>query len=142
MSKTYPPYLLLLFLLLLLLLWPEVEVLEVGVGGEAGAELGEALLVVAKAVPLEAEPGEAGAQPQEVAQRHHAAPRHVVPAEVERPDAGAPHYSLAIQIIEPLKHLISPQNTINFPCSNKTAMRREQRFSLFQWVSNKREHQE
>ena len=85
----------------LLLLWPEVEALEAGVGGEAGAELGEALLVVAEAVPLEAEPREAGAEPQEVAQHHHAAPGHVVAAEVESLDARTPHYPLETWKIKP-----------------------------------------
>ena len=83
------------------MLWPEVEGLEAGVGGEAGAELGEALLVVAEAVPLEAEFGEAGAEPQEVAQSDHAAPGHVVAAEVESLDARTPHYSLVIWKINP-----------------------------------------
>ena len=85
----------------LLLLWPEVEDLEVGVGSEAGAELDEGLLVVAEAVPLEAEFGEAGAEPQEVAQSDHAAPGHVVAAEVESLDARTPHYPLVIWKINP-----------------------------------------
>ena len=51
---------------------------------------------MAEAVPLEAESGEAGAEPQEVAQRDHAAPGHVVAAEVESLDARTPHYSLVI----------------------------------------------
>ena len=37
---------------------PEVEQLEAGAGGEAGAELGEGLLVPAHTVPLEVQPGE------------------------------------------------------------------------------------
>ena len=85
----------------LLLFWPEVEAIEAGISGEAGAELGEALLVVAEAVPLEAEPREAGAEPQEVAQHHHAAPGHVVAAEVESLDAWTPHYPLETWKIKP-----------------------------------------
>ena len=56
---------------------------------------------MAEAVPLEAESGEAGAEPQEVAQRHHAAPSHVVAAEVESLDARTPHDSLVIWKINP-----------------------------------------
>ena len=84
-----------------LLLWPQVEDLEVGVGSEAGAELGKGLRVVAEAVPLKAKSDEAGVEPQEVTQGHHAAPGHVVSAEIESLDARTPHDSLVIWKINP-----------------------------------------
>ena len=73
---------------------PEVEQLEAGAGGEAGAELGEGLLVPAHTVPLEVQPGEAGGGPQEVAQRRHAAARHVVTPQVQHSHTRAPHDTL------------------------------------------------
>ena len=100
-----------------LLLWPEVEDLEAGVCGEAGAELGEALLVLAHAVPLEVEAGEAGAESEEVAQHHHAAAAHVVAAEVESLDARAPDYSLFSEKIN-RKLITLTQNSIHFTILN------------------------
>ena len=73
---------------------PEVEGLEARVGGQAGAELGEALRVLPHAVPLQVELDQAAVDPQEVTELHHAAAHHVVTAQVEGPDGGVPHDAL------------------------------------------------
>ena len=73
---------------------PQVEGLQAVVGGQAGAELGEALCVLADAVPLEVKLDDVVVDSQEVPELHHAAARHVIAGEVESPDACVPHDAL------------------------------------------------
>ena len=50
--------------------------------------------MLADTVPLQVQFEEAVVRPQQVSQLHHTAPRHVVPAEVEGPDAATPGHAL------------------------------------------------
>ena len=73
---------------------PQIKELKTGVGSKSRTKLREGLLVMTHTVPLQEQLGDAGVDPQQVSQGHHAATRHVVPTQTQRFYTAVSHNTL------------------------------------------------